>query len=263
MNAANAYLENLFGLRGKVAVVTGAASGIGRGIAEGYARAGAQVALVDINAAQLEEAASQIRAEGHDAVSFVCDISNADAVRSTTAAVIERFGKIDILVNNAGIGMLAPAESMTDEQWMTVLNINLTGAFFLCREVGKYMIDQKIEGRIINMASITAVVGVETGNANYAATKGGIVAMSRSLALEWAKHSILVNAIAPSHTRTPLIESLMERQPETRRYFEGNIPLGRLGEVEDIVGAAIFLASKAANFITGHVLLVDGGHTAR
>jgi len=257
------YLENLFGLGERVAVVTGAASGIGRGIAEGYARAGAQVALLDVNAAQLEEAAAQIRSQGGDAAIFVCDISSAEAVRATVAAIVERFGKIDILVNNAGIGMRAPAESMTDEQWITVLNINLTGAFYLCREVGSHMISHQIKGRIINMASITAVVGVETGNANYAATKGGIVAMSRSLALEWAKHGILVNAIAPSHTRTPLIEALMERQPETRRYFENNIPLGRLGEVQDIVGAAIFLASNASGFITGHVLLVDGGHTAR
>jgi NAD(P)-dependent dehydrogenase (short-subunit alcohol dehydrogenase family) len=259
----NAYLENLFGLSGLVAVVTGAASGIGRGIAEGYARAGAQVALLDVNAAQVEAAASQIGSEDHDVAPFVCDISSADAVRSTTAAIIERFGKIDILVNNAGIGMRSPAELMTDEQWTTVLNINLTGAFYLCREVGSHMIARQIQGRIINMASITAVVGVETGNANYAATKGGLVAMSRSLALEWAKHGILVNAIAPSHTRTPLIEALMERQPETRRYFENNIPLGRLGEVNDIVGAAIFLASNASGFITGHLLLVDGGHTAR
>lgn len=259
----NTYLENLFGLSGRTAVVTGAASGIGRGIAEGYTRAGAQVALLDINAAQLDETASQMSAEGHSVAPFACDISNADAVRSTVAAVIERFGKIDILVNNAGIGMRSPAETMTDEQWMTVLNINLSGAFYLCREVGGHMIARQIPGRVINMASITAVVGVETGNANYAATKGGIVAMSRSLALEWAKHGILVNAIAPSHTRTPLIEALMERQPETRRYFENNIPLGRLGEVSDIVGAAIFLASNASAFITGHVLLVDGGHTTR
>jgi NAD(P)-dependent dehydrogenase (short-subunit alcohol dehydrogenase family) len=257
------YLENLFGLNGRVAVITGAASGIGKGIAEGFARAGAQVALLDINQTQVEAAASEIQAESHDAAPFVCDIASADAVRSTIAAVIERFGKIDILVNNAGIGMRAPAESMTDEQWLTVLNINLTGAFFLCREVGGHLIARKSEGRIINMASITAVVGVETGNANYAATKGGILAMTRSLALEWAKHGILVNAIAPSHTRTPLIEALMERQPETRRYFENNIPLGRLGEVSDIVGTAIFLASNASVFITGQLVLVDGGHTAR
>ena len=125
------------------------------------------------------------------------------------------------------------------------------------------MIERKKGGRIINMSSIGGLVGVETGNANYCASKGGMIAMTRTLAIEWAKHNILVNAIAPSHTRTPLIEKLIEQKPEVKDYFLNNIPLGRLAEPIHIVGPAIFLASEAASFVTGHTLVVDGGHTAR
>ena len=252
-----------FDLDRKVALVTGAGSGLGAGIAAGFAMAGASVALVDIDHEAMEKVVQEMGVSPEKTAIFQCDVSNFEEVARTVAATLDQFGKIDILVNNAGIGRRSPAEDMTDEMWDLVIDINLKGVFLFCREVGRHMIERGEGGRIINMSSIGGVVGVETGNANYCASKGGINAMSRALALEWAKHNILVNCIAPSHVRTPLIEKLMQDKPETRTYFLSNIPLGRLGEVEDIVGPALFLASDAASFITGHVLLVDGGHTAK
>jgi NAD(P)-dependent dehydrogenase (short-subunit alcohol dehydrogenase family) len=162
---------------------------------------------------------------------------------------LKAFVSIDILVNNAGIGMRSNAEDITDEMWDRVLDIDLKGAFLFCREVGRHMIERGKGGRIINMASIGGFVGVETGNANYCASKGGIIAMTRTFAIEWAKHNILVNAIAPSHTRTPLIEKLMEQKPEVKQYFLNNIPLGRLAEPIYIVGSAIFLATDGRRLV--------------
>lgn len=256
-------IDKLFDLSGRVALVTGAGSGLGKGIAEGYAKYGASVALVDIDEQQAKAAADMLSKAGAQAIAIKCDVSNSEQVKSAVAQAIKEFGKIDILVNNAGIGKRSNAEDMTDDMWDIVLDINLKGAFLFCREVGKDMIKRGGGGRIINMTSIAGVVGLETGNANYAASKGGMIAMTRCLAIEWAKHNILVNAIAPSHTRTPIIEKLMKEKPQTRDYFLNNIPLGRLGEIVDIVGPAIFLASDAAAFVTGHTLLVDGGHTAK
>ncbi len=259
----NAFLTETFGLRGKVALITGAGKGLGQAIAVAYAQCGATVLVLDADGEAAKATAGQIRQAGGQSAAFACDVADSREVHETIARILDQIGSIDILVNNAGIGRRARAESMTDEEWDQVLDINLKGAFHLCREVGKTMIERGRGGRIINMASITGLVGIETGNANYAASKGGLIAMTRCLAIEWAKHHILVNAIAPTHIRTPLIERLMSEKPETRTYFLNNIPLGRLGEVDDVVGPAIFLASDASRFMTGHVLTVDGGHTAK
>jgi NAD(P)-dependent dehydrogenase (short-subunit alcohol dehydrogenase family) len=256
-------LSYYFSLEGKAAIVTGAGSGLGRAIAEAYAKLGARVACVDISGQDTEKVASGIERGGGEALPIVCDVSKAEDVQKAVETALDRFGAIDILVNNAGIGMRSNAEEMTDEMWDRVLDINLRGTFLFCREVGRHMIERKEGGRIINMASIGGLVGVETGNVNYCASKGGIIAMTRTLAIEWAKHNILVNAIAPTHTRTPLIEKLMKEKPEVKQYFINNIPLGRLAEPVNIVGPAIFLASEAASFVTGHTLVVDGGHTAK
>jgi gluconate 5-dehydrogenase len=256
-------LQHLFRLDGKVALITGGGSGLGAAIAEGYAGYGAKVVLVDVDQAQAQQVAQTIEAAGGAAIALACDVASSADVTAAVAQTLAQFGKIDILVNNAGIGQRSPAEDMTDDAWDRVLDINLSGIFYFCRQVGRAMIERGQGGRIINMASIAGLVGVETGNVNYSASKGGVIALTRCLAIEWAKHAILVNAIAPSHTRTALIERLMQEKPETRSYFLNNIPLGRLGEVEDIVGPAIFLGSEAAAFITGQVLVVDGGHTAR
>ena len=256
-------VKHLFDLAGRVALVTGAGSGLGCGIAEGYAQLGAAVAVVDVNLEAAQRAAEGIKTAGGQALAVHCDVSQPDQVQAAVAQTLSAFGKIDILVANAGIGVRSPAEDMTIEQWERVIAINLDGMWLFDQAVGRHMIERGEGGRIINMASIGGIVGVETGNANYCASKGGAIALTRCLAVEWAKYNILVNAIAPSHIRTPLIEKLMQDKPEVRTYFLNNIALGRLGEVVDVVGPAIFLASDAAAFVTGHVLVCDGGHTAK
>lgn len=256
-------MDSLFTLQNRVAVVTGSGSGLGKAIAEAYSMQGAMVCVVDIEEKNAIKTAADINQSGGEAFHYVCDVSDAKAVCETTERIISEHGKIDIMLNNAGIGMRAKAEAMTDEMWDKVLDINLKGAFLFCREAGRNMISRQKGGRIINMSSVGGIVGVETGNVNYCASKGGLISMTRCLAIEWAKHNILVNAIAPTHTRSPLIEKLIKKDPKVEQYFMGNIPLGRLATTADIIGPAVFLASDAASFITGHVLVVDGGHTAK
>ncbi len=255
--------KHLLDLSNKVALVTGAGSGLGEGIAKGYSQVGAAVAVVDINLEAAERVVNDINETGGQARGWPCDVTQADQVQALVSHILKAFGRIDILVANVGIGDRSPAEEMALEQWERVIEVNLRGAWLFNHEVGKHMIERGQGGRIINMASIAGLVGVETGNANYAASKGGLIALTRCLAVEWAKYNILVNAIAPSHMRTALIEKVLKEKPEIEAYFLNNIPLKRLGEVVDVVGPAIFLASEASSFVTGHVLIVDGGHTAK
>ena len=250
-------------LDGKTAIVTGAATGLGEGIALGYADVGAAVALIDCNLQAAKQVEQTIRNHGGNAVAFECDVSDYQMVQDVVKKIDASLGAVDILVNNAGIGMRAPAEEMSEQQWDRVISVNLKSTYNFCTLVGREMIAYGKEGRIINIASIAGLVGVETGNINYSASKGGAIAMSRCLAIEWAKYGILVNVIVPTHVRTPLVDKLITEKPETEIYFLNNIPLGRLGEVDDVVGPAIFLASPASRFMTGHVLIVDGGHTAK
>jgi NAD(P)-dependent dehydrogenase (short-subunit alcohol dehydrogenase family) len=166
-----------------------------------------------------------------------------------------------VLAAIAGIGDRNPAEKMTLEQWDRVIDINLKGVWLFDQLVGQHLIARGEPGSIINMASIAGIVGLTTGNANYAASKGGVIALTRLLAIEWAKYGIRVNSIAPVQFKTPLIKNLIQQKPETEDYFIAHIPLGRLGEVEEMVGPAVFLASDAASMVTGHTLVVDGGST--
>ena len=256
-------VKDIFDLGSKVALVTGAGSGLGRAIANGFALFGAAVSAVDVNPETAQSVADGIKASGGKAIAVECDVTQQDQVRAAVAETLREFGKIDVLVANAGIGDRNPAEDMTIEQWERVIAVNLKGVWLCDQEVGKHMIDRDAGGSIINMASIAGQIGLTTGNANYSASKGGVIALTRCLAIEWARFNIRVNAIAPVQFKTPLVLKLIERRPETLDYFLKDIPLGRMGEVEEMVGPAVFLASDASAMVTGHVLNVDGGHTAR
>jgi len=259
----NTDARKLFDLTGKVALVTGGGAGIGRAICEGLSQFGASVAVVDLDESLAKETSSHIADAGGKSLVVRCDVTKIEDVRSAVKQCADKLGPIDVLVNNAGTLKRAPAEDMTDDAWDLIMSVNLRGPFLFCREIGKAMIERGKGGRIINVASIAALVGLETGNVNYSASKGGMIAMTRCLAIEWAKHNILVNAIAPTHTRTPFLERVLKAKPENLQYFLNNIPLGRLGEASDFIGPAVFLASDASAFVTGHTLVVDGGHTAK
>ncbi len=256
-------LTDFFSLAGKNALVTGGGSGLGLAVAEGFAQYGAAVSVVDVDEAAAGEVAADIEAAGGRAIAVACDVADPAQVEATVDATAEAFGDIHVLMSNAGIGDRAPATEMTLEQWQRVLDINLSGAWYFDQAVGKHMIERGVRGSIINTSSITSLVGITTGNANYASTKGALNALTRTLAIEWAPYGIRVNAIAPTHVKTALIAQKMEEDPALADFFLGNIPLGRMGEPEDVVGAAIYLASDAGSLVSGHVLVVDGGHTAR
>ena len=256
-------VKNIFKLEDKVALVTGGGQGLGQAIAEGFAQFGAAISVVDINLDNAKLVADTINSAGGKAIALQCDVANEVQVKSIVEKTIQKLGKIDILAAIAGIGDRNPAENMSIEQWDRVIAINLRGVWLFDQEVGRHMIARGQGGSIINMASVAGQVGLTTGNANYSASKGGVIALTRDLAIEWAKFNIRSNAIAPVQFKTPLITKLIEQKPETEKYFLDNIPLDRLGEVWEIVGAAVFLASEASSMVTGIVLNVDGGHTAR
>jgi NAD(P)-dependent dehydrogenase (short-subunit alcohol dehydrogenase family) len=255
-------LKNIFSLEGKTALITGGGQGLGGAIAEGFAQFGADVSVVDINQETADAVAATAESLGRKAIALKCDVSNEEQVLETVEKSIRALGKIDILAAVAGIGDRAMAEDMSMQQWKRVIDINLTGVWMFDQAVGKHLISRNAPGSLINMASIAGQVGIKTGNANYCASKGGVIALTRLLAVEWAKYNIRVNAIAPVQFKTPLVLPLLEK-PETVKYFLDAIPLNRFGEIDEIVGPAIFLASEAASMVTGITLNVDGGMTAQ
>jgi len=238
-------------LSGKNAVVTGSTRGIGRAVAQALADAGARVAVVGRDVEKASAVAAQI---GHDAVGFACDVSDTAQVAQLIGDVEKAFGGIDILVNNAGITRDNLVMRLKDEDWDDVLNANLRGAFAAIRAASRGMM-KKRSGRIINMASVVGLNG-NKGQANYAASKAGLIALTKSVAKELGSRSILVNAIAPGFIETEMTDAMT---PEARAALNGLIPLERLGKPEDIAAAVVFLASDHASYITGQVLVVDGG----
>jgi len=243
-------------LSGKVAIVTGSARGIGRAIALKLAEVGADIVLNDIAAAadSLESVAAEIRALNRQVLAVTADVSSKDDVSRLVDAAASTFGHIDIMVNNAGVTRDQLIMRMTDEEWDTVLNIDLKSAFLCTRAVLKYMLRQH-SGRIVNIASIVGITG-NAGQANYAAAKAGIIAFTRSLAKEAGSRGITANAIAPGFIETKMTEKLGDKQ---RQAFLDRVPLGVPGSPRDVAEAVAFLASEEAKYITGQVLCVDGG----
>jgi len=241
-------------LQGKTALVTGASQGIGRAVALELAKQGANVALAARNETKLAEAVAEIEAAGGIAAAFSLDVASEDSIKSGAKAVLERFGKVEILVNNAGITKDGLVLRMKRPDWDDVLSTNLTGAFLLTQTLLSQMLKNRW-GRIINITSVVGRTG-QAGQVNYAASKAGMIGMTRSLAREVASRGITVNAVAPGYIETAMTEVLDEKLRETMLT---QIPLGRPGTSTDIAQAVAFLASDAASYITGHVLDVNGG----
>ena len=250
---------DLFSLDGKIAIVTGGNQGIGFAISRGYAEAGATVIIVNRREAEGRKAAETLTKEGLKAKAIATDVSDRSSVESMVATVIDEFGKIDILVNNAGVIARTPPEDISEEEWNLIFDINLKGMFFCCQAVGKEMIKRK-QGKIINITSNVSEV-VMPGRPIYSTSKAGAAQLTRALAVEWAKYGINANALGPGPTFTDINKVYFKENPDDLQARIDSIPLHRMGEPEDHIGAAVFLASDASNFITGQNLLVDGGST--
>jgi 2-deoxy-D-gluconate 3-dehydrogenase len=246
----------------QIAFVTGAGSGLGQAIAIGLAHAGADVAITELpgKEAAAQETVKEIEAVGRRAFVVPLDVTKLPMIHAAVRQTLAHFGRIDILVNNAGINIPKWAVDVTEEDWDKILDINLKGVFFTAQAVAKQALIPQNGGKIINMASQNGVIGY-TYRAAYCSSKAGVVNLTRVLAIEWAKHHINVNAIGPTFIETPLTRPMFENQ-EFYNEVVNRIPLGHIGKPEDIVGAVVYLASPAANLVTGHTLLVDGGWTA-
>lgn len=249
-----------FKLNDRVALVTGAATGLGAEIAVALSQAGAQVACHG-NTRSPDETSNRIRNAGGVAHSVVGDLSSSSTARKLIDDTIARFGRIDILVNNAGTIRRAPAVDYSEEDWATVIEVNLSSVFRLSQLAGKLMIESGRGGKIINIASLLSFQGGITVPA-YAASKGGVAQLTKALANEWAKHNINVNAIAPGYMRTTNTAALQTDESRNRQILE-RIPAARWGEPTDVAGAAVFLSSPASEYVNGHVLVIDGGWLGR
>jgi NAD(P)-dependent dehydrogenase (short-subunit alcohol dehydrogenase family) len=249
---------SLFDITGKSALVTGGAMGLGRACAIALAMGGANVAIVDVNEKMGLNTSAALRALGVEAFFVRCDVSNKEQVEEMTRTVVERFGHLDIGINNAGFGIPpGGSETLVQSEWDRVLGVNLTGVFLCAQTQAQQMIRQSpTEGKIINIASMYGTIA--GGNCAYNSAKAGTIQLTRSLASEWGRFNINVNCISPSWTMTP---GMINTPPEVRARMREVTPLGHVQRPEDIYGAVLYLASKASNYVTGHNLIVDGGHT--
>jgi NAD(P)-dependent dehydrogenase (short-subunit alcohol dehydrogenase family) len=251
--------SHLLSLEGKVAVVTGGTSGIGRALSLGFAEAGADVIATARGQQQVDETAAAIEAIGRQTLRLTSDVCDRASLERVRDAAIDKFGKVDILVNCAGRIKRTPTLTMPEEDWIAILDTNLTGTLRACQVFGKQMLDRG-HGRIVNIASLNSFVALSEVAA-YAASKAGVTSLTRSLAVEWSKNGVTVNAIAPGVFRTKLNTELLDSTPRGQELLM-RTPMGRFGRTEELLGAAIFLASDGASFVTGHTLVVDGGFLA-
>jgi 2-deoxy-D-gluconate 3-dehydrogenase len=248
-----------FNLAGKVALVTGASRGIGQTLALGLAEAGADLALVARTQGTLDETASRARSLGRRAISVPADVSQASAIPGVVDRIIQEYGRIDILLNAAGTQVRKPSLDLTEEEWDRVASLNLKSVFFCCQAVAPHMIRQG-KGKIINICSLTTSIGIPN-IAVYASSKGGVLSLTRTLSTEWASLGINVNAIAPGYFKTEMTRSLTQ-DPDRNAWILSRTPMRRWGEVNELKGAAVFLASAASDFVTGQMINVDGGWLA-
>lgn len=251
---------NLMDLTGRVAVITGGGRGIGRETARVLAGAGANIAIAELDPANGEDAAAEIRSLGRDAVAVPTNVRSPANVDAMVAQVVDHFGKIDILVSNAGVAHCVAAEEATDDDWLRVIDIDLNGVFWSCRAAGRQMIKQK-SGAIVNIASMSGViVNKPQPQAAYNAAKAGVIHLTRSLAAEWAPHGIRVNAVSPGYVATEMTLGSYRNEPEWARTWHFLTPLDRIGTASEIAQAVYFLVSDASSFTTGSNLVVDGGY---
>ena len=254
-------MSKLFDLGGRVAIVTGGGRGLGRTIALGLADHGADVAVVSRTIEQVERVAGEIRGMGRKALALPVDTSRKTDVDRMVARTLETWGRIDVLVNNAGIDIIKPAVDYAEAEWDQIVDINLKGYFLCAQAVGRQMLGQR-SGSILMNGSIAGSVGIK-GLTPYASAKGGVAQLARTLAVEWAPHNVRVNVFAPAY-----FENVMQgvehvhRDEAKERHIREWTPLGRRGKLEELIGPVVFLASDASSYVTGHVLMVDGGWTA-
>ncbi|MDT9024604.1 MULTISPECIES: SDR family NAD(P)-dependent oxidoreductase [Rossellomorea] len=251
------YLPS-FSLNDKLAVVTGAGRGIGRALSIGLAEAGADVVLLSRTRNDLEDVASEIEKLGRKAYIIPTDITSREEIRKAIAYIEDQKRSIDILINNAGMNIRSTALEVTDQEWQTIMDTNLKSAFMMSQETGKHMKEKK-QGKIINIASVAGHVALRTGVV-YASTKAAMIQMTKVLAMEWGKYNINVNSIGPWYFKTPLTAELLQNEEYVNDILAVT-PLKRIGELEELVGPAVFLSSDASNYVTGQTIFVDGGMT--